>query len=62
MIFENNWGMFWINHCMDNYISYCRVFIDTERTSTTDERKHLLREELTQSLGFPNDSFKYPNP
>ena len=58
---ENNWGMFWINHSMDNYISSCRVFIDTERTSTTDERKHLLREELTQSLGFPNDSFKYPN-
>ena len=57
---EDNWGYFWISHCSKNNINYSRVFVDTERTSTDEERKHLLREELTQSLGLPNDSNKYP--
>ena len=60
MRLEDNWGMFWISHCSKNNISYSRVFVDTERTSTDEERKHLLREELTQSLGLTNDSNKYP--
>jgi serine/threonine protein kinase len=37
------------------------MFIDTYRNGDEISQKHLLREELTQSLGFYNDSWKYPN-
>ena len=57
---KQNWGMFWVTHD-DGNIEYSEIFIDIYRTSTNNERMHLLREELTQSLGFPNDSKKYPN-
>ena len=36
------------------------MYVDIERTSTNDGQKHLLREELTQSLGLCNDSYDYP--
>jgi hypothetical protein len=37
------------------------MYVDVERTSFNyDAQKHLLREELTQSLGLLNDSWKYP--
>ena len=57
---KQNWGMFWVTHNGGN-IKHSEIFIDIYRTSTNKERMHLLREELTQSLGFPNDSKKYPN-
>ena len=57
---RKNWGYFHIS-CYNQYILGSKIFIDTERTSNDEERKHLIREELTQSLGFPNDSKKYPN-
>ena len=57
---KKNWGMFWVTHNGRN-IKNSEIFIDIYRTSTNKERMHLLREELTQSLGFPNDSKKYPN-
>ena len=56
---ENNWGMFWVTH-YNGVIENSEIFIDVERTSTDEERKHLLREELTQSMGLFNDSNKYP--
>ena len=59
-ILRKNWGYFHIS-CYNQYILGSKIFIDTERTSNDEERKHLIREELTQSLGFPNDSKKYPN-
>ena len=35
------------------------MYVDTYRANNL-EQKHLLREELTQSLGLFNDSYKYP--
>lgn len=35
------------------------LYVDVNRTDI-EEQKHLLREELTQSLGLFNDSYKYP--
>ena len=35
------------------------MYVDIYRTNI-EEQKHLLREELTQSLGLFDDSYKYP--
>jgi hypothetical protein len=52
---ERNWGYFEV--CPNSGVMY----VDLERTSYNYEaQKHLLREELTQSLGLLNDSWKYP--
>jgi hypothetical protein len=37
------------------------MYVDLYRANEIDEQKHLLREELTQSLGLVNDSWKYKN-
>jgi hypothetical protein len=36
------------------------MYIDTYRNGDETSHKHLLREELTQSLGLFNDSWEYP--
>ena len=36
------------------------MYVDIEKTTKVDAKKHILREELTQSLGLPNDSYDYP--
>ena len=36
------------------------MYVDIYKANNI-EQKHLLREELTQSLGLGKDSFKYPN-
>ena len=41
-------------------LTHATMYVDIERTSTNDGQKHLLREELTQSLGLCNDSYDYP--
>jgi hypothetical protein len=52
---ERNWGLFEV------YPNRGVMYVDLERTSFNYEaQKHLLREELTQSLGLLNDSWKYP--
>jgi len=52
----NNWGYFQI------YNNEGLMYVDIVRTSYDENaQKHLLREELTQSLGLPNDSYKYDN-
>lgn len=57
---ENNYGLF-LSHHLNGEIKKSYIFIDMERTSKNNVRKHLLREELTQSLGLGNDSNKYPD-
>ena len=40
--------------------THSTMFVDLERTEDNIEfQKHILREELTQSLGLCNDSWKY---
>jgi len=53
------WGLFFI---FPKYgeIDMSLVFIDVERSWNNTQRKHVLREELTQCLGLGNDSFSYP--
>ncbi len=52
---ERNWGLFEV------YPNRGVMYVDLARTSFDYEaQKHLLREELTQSLGLLNDSWKYP--
>lgn len=49
---EHNWGYFQVRR------GWGLMYVDTYRANI-GEQKHLLREELTQSLGLFNDSPKY---
>lgn len=53
-----NMGFFWGYSNNANEFTSMRVLISTEGI-TQKERCHLIREELTQSLGLMNDSYKY---
>ena len=53
------WGLFFIFPKYEE-IDMSLVFIDVERSWNNTQRKHVLREELTQCLGLGNDSFSYP--
>jgi hypothetical protein len=55
---EENWGLFEIFGGEE--ITSGRVFIDIVRNTGLAAQKHVLREELTQSLGLCNDSYSYP--
>jgi hypothetical protein len=55
-----NEGLFKINH-EGKKITNGEMYVNTEGTLTAKEKKHLLREELTQLLGLCNDSYKYKN-
>lgn len=57
---NNNFGVFWIYWDSGFNIYRGSMYVDTERTETLDCRKHLLREELTQSLGLMQDTGDYP--
>jgi hypothetical protein len=48
-----NWGLF------QTFTDHADIFVDLYRTTDPEAHKHLLREELTQSLGLFNDSYKY---
>ncbi len=53
-----NYGYFnckWRN----NVIYECNICIATENNLLQEERSHMIREELTQSLGLMRDSLKY---
>ncbi|NDF16391.1 MAG: DUF2927 domain-containing protein [Verrucomicrobia bacterium] len=54
-LLESNWGYFELYP--NNYGIMC---VDIYRATNEMAQKHLLREELTQSLGLINDSYKYP--
>ncbi len=53
-----NYGYFWTRWDANNRIYNANVLITTTKV-TQKERSHLIREELTQSLGLMQDSFKY---
>lgn len=52
-LLETNWGYFEV------YPNKGIMYVDLNRTTKQDAHKHLLREELTQSLGLVNDSWEY---
>lgn len=53
-----NYGYFWTQWDGNNRIYNANVLITTTRV-TQKERSHLIREELTQSLGLMQDSLRY---
>jgi hypothetical protein len=55
---EGNWGLFVINS--GKIIKRGSMYVDIIRCKDIASQKHLLREELTQSLGLTNDSYTYP--
>jgi hypothetical protein len=56
----SNWGLFYVYFNSLNEITRGVMYVDIERTTDANARKHLLREELTQSLGLAKDSYAYP--
>ena len=54
----NNWGLFVINSGKE--IRRGTMYVDIYRCESIEGQKHLLREELTQSLGLTNDTYDYP--
>lgn len=56
---ESCWGLFFI-FPRNGEIDMSLAFVDVKRSVNDTQRKHILREELTQSLGFGNDSYRYP--
>ena len=56
---DHNQGLFILSG-NDNELTYGTMYVDIQRTDSREAQKHLLREELTQSLGLPNDSYDYP--
>lgn len=57
---DSNWGLFSVRWNASNCLTRGNMYVDIYRANTIEQR-HLLREELTQSLGLGKDSFKYPN-
>lgn len=56
---ESNWGLFNVFWNGSNEINRGYMYVDIERADPTAQ-KHLLREELTQSLGLAKDANEYP--
>jgi hypothetical protein len=55
---QSNWGLFSVSFDVDNHIYGGNMYVDIDRANSLEER-HLLREELTQSLGLAKDSKRY---
>jgi len=55
-----NYGYFWDRWDENNTLNHANVLVTTTKV-TQKERSHLIREELTQSLGLMQDSYKYPD-
>ena len=51
---NDNWGLFYIEWNSDFVITSGHMYVDVYKADLIAQ-KHILREELTQSLGFPND-------
>ena len=51
----NNFGFFWVYWSARNVIYKGSMYVDISRVKSDECKKHLLREELTQSLGMMND-------
>lgn len=56
----SNWGLFSVFWNGNNDITRGYMYVDVFRAEPVAQR-HLLREELTQSLGLARDSSKYPD-
>jgi hypothetical protein len=54
----DNWGLFSVSWNSSNEIENGTMYVDISRANDVEER-HLLREELTQSLGLAKDSGRY---
>lgn len=54
---EGNYGLFVTTG--EPEIIKSTMYVDIYRTPTLNGKKHLLREELTQSLGLTNDTYDY---
>jgi hypothetical protein len=54
----SNWGLFSITFNNSNQLFKGHMYVDINRANLI-EQKHLLREELTQSLGLARDSELY---
>lgn len=54
----SNFGLFYVFFDNENYIYRSLIYVDIYRANAT-EQLHLLREELTQSLGLARDSPRY---
>ena len=55
---DSNWGLFSVFWNGQNEFTTGHMYVDISRANLT-EQKHLLREELTQSLGLARDSEEY---
>jgi hypothetical protein len=55
----DNEGFFWFNWNEDNVLTKATILINSNDSSRDKERCHLIREELTQSMGLAQDSYKY---
>jgi hypothetical protein len=53
-----NFGLFYVFFDNENYIYRSLIYVDIFRANEIEQR-HILREELTQSLGLARDSPKY---
>lgn len=53
-----NWGFFYIWWDSSGAVNRGKILISTDKPNQ-QERSHLIREELTQSIGLMNDSFRY---
>ncbi|SMO61612.1 DUF2927 domain-containing protein [Gracilimonas mengyeensis] len=56
----NNYGLFWVYWNSRNELNRGAMYVDLYRPEQVNQL-HLLREELTQSLGLAKDSPKYQN-
>jgi hypothetical protein len=56
---DSNWGLFSVYWNSQNQLKSGHMYVDINRANLA-EQKHLLREELTQSLGLARDSQEYP--
>lgn len=56
---DDNYGLFWFWWSNNNYLVRMASYVDIFRTANITERKHLLREEFTQSLGLAQDSPRF---
>lgn len=56
---NNNWGLFWIYWSAGYHLNRGSMYVDVVRNTDINCMKHLLREELTQSLGLMVDTEDY---
>jgi hypothetical protein len=58
---HGNYGLFFVKFNSAQEITNANIYVDIFRAKNQKERNHLLREELTQSLGCMKDSPRYTN-